>query len=128
MLTVLLSDLLGWLLQVPMAETAPTGAGQLWASQWPTDADFSGLVRRTGARTEARTSVPNSLVNPYLGLTERHRSRTCLASGYDAVLVLKTSWGTGPRRSAAEPSSEARLSYTCRCRCRRTCCRRSGRT
>ena len=34
--------------------------------------------------------------------TERHRSRTCLASGYDAVLVLKTSWGTGPRRSAAD--------------------------
>jgi hypothetical protein len=23
------------------------------------------------------------------GLTERHRSRTCLASGYDAVLVSK---------------------------------------
>jgi len=38
------------------------------------------------------------------GLTERHRSRTCLASGYDAVLVLKTSWGTGPGRSAAETS------------------------
>jgi len=36
------------------------------------------------------------------GLTERHRSRTCLASGYDAVLVLKTSWGTGPSRSAAD--------------------------
>jgi hypothetical protein len=35
-------------------------------------------------------------------LTERHRSRTCLASGYDAVLVLKTSWGTGPRRSVGE--------------------------
>src|SRR5947207_3030246 len=68
MLTVLLSDLLGWLLQVPMAETAPTGAGQLWASQWSTDADFSGLVRRTGARTEARTSVPNSLVNLVFGL------------------------------------------------------------
>jgi hypothetical protein len=34
--------------------------------------------------------------------TERHRSRTCLASGYDAVLVLKTSWGTGPSRSAAD--------------------------
>ena len=30
---------------------------------------------------------------------ERHRSRTCLASGYDAVLVLKTNWGTGPSRS-----------------------------
>src|SRR4051794_35792415 len=25
-----------------------------------------------------------------LGSAERHRSRTCLASGYDAVLVLKT--------------------------------------
>jgi hypothetical protein len=35
-------------------------------------------------------------------LTERHRSRTCLASGYDAVLVLKTSWGTSPCRSAAQ--------------------------
>ena len=34
--------------------------------------------------------------------TERHRSRTCLASGYDAVLVLKTSWGTSPGRSAGE--------------------------
>src|SRR6266480_936630 len=35
-------------------------------------------------------------------VTERHRSRTCLASGYDAVLVLKTSWGTGPGRSGGE--------------------------
>jgi hypothetical protein len=35
---------------------------------------------------------------------ERHRSRTCLASGYDAVLVLKTSWGTGPGRSDEELS------------------------
>ena len=34
--------------------------------------------------------------------TERHRSRTCLASGYDAVLVLKTSWGTSPGRSDAQ--------------------------
>jgi hypothetical protein len=34
--------------------------------------------------------------------TERHRSRTCLASGYDAALVLKTNWGTGPSRSARE--------------------------
>jgi hypothetical protein len=38
-------------------------------------------------------------------LTERHRSRTCRASGYDAVLVLKTSWGTGPSRSAADTTS-----------------------
>ena len=37
-----------------------------------------------------------------LWLTERHRSRTCLASGYDAALVLKTNWGTGPSRSARE--------------------------
>jgi hypothetical protein len=40
-----------------------------------------------------------------LPVTERHRSRTCLASGYDAVLVLKTSWGTGPSRSAADTTS-----------------------
>jgi hypothetical protein len=36
------------------------------------------------------------------GSTERHRSRTCLASGYDAVLVLKTNWGTGPSHSTAD--------------------------
>jgi hypothetical protein len=35
-------------------------------------------------------------------LTERHRSRTCPASGYDALLVLKTSWATGPGRSVTE--------------------------
>src|SRR6476469_2787920 len=40
--------------------------------------------------------------NTCLLLTERHRSRTCLASGYDAVLVLKTSWGTSPGRSAKQ--------------------------
>lgn len=39
-------------------------------------------------------------------LTERHRSRTCLASGYDAVPVLKTGRGTGPGRSGEEPRSD----------------------
>ena len=38
----------------------------------------------------------------YSGRPRRHRSRTCLASGYDAVLVLKTNWGTGPSRSARD--------------------------
>src|SRR4029077_13333785 len=43
--------------------------------------------------------------------TERHRSRTCLASGYDAALVLKTNWGTGPSRSGGEltDGSKARM-------------------
>jgi hypothetical protein len=42
-------------------------------------------------------------------LTERHRSRTCLASGYDAVLVLKTSWGTSPGRSVPQRNGATEL-------------------
>jgi hypothetical protein len=33
----------------------------------------------------------------FRGSTERHRSRTCLASGYDPVLVLKTSGSCSDR-------------------------------
>src|SRR5262245_14953495 len=37
-------------------------------------------------------------------LTERRRSRTDPAWGYHALLVLKTSWATGPGRSAGSVS------------------------
>ena len=46
------------------------------------------------------------------GPTERHRSRTCLASGYDAVLVLKTVLVSGMtphgQRDSDVPHSGAR--------------------
>jgi hypothetical protein len=72
---------------------------------------FRLFVRSGSKRAKVRAKVlsraptvelftPLSLAQPLA--TERHRSRTCLASGYDAVLVLKTSWGTGPRRSTAD--------------------------
>src|SRR2546430_4939214 len=52
------------------------------------------------ARQETR--VAKARLSLASGSTERQRSRTCLASGYDAVLVLKTSWGTVPSRSVAD--------------------------
>ena len=53
--------------------------------------------------SSAATSIASQTFPTFLTLnSERHRSRTCLASGCDAVLVLKTSWGTGPGRSAAQ--------------------------
>jgi hypothetical protein len=48
-------------------------------------------------------------------LTERHRSRTCPASGYDASLVLKTSWATGPGRSVAECIPRGSDARACAC-------------
>ena len=51
------------------------------------------------------TLVPIPALKSVFLETERHRSRTCLASGYDAVLVLKTSWGTSPGRSDAQGNS-----------------------
>jgi len=52
--------------------------------------------------TRSRIMPSVSLQRDAFCSTERHRSRTCLASGYDAVLVLKTSWGTGPSHSTAD--------------------------
>ena len=41
-------------------------------------------------------------------MTERRQSRTDLPPGYDGVPVLKTGWGTGPRRSAGHATSAQR--------------------
>ena len=65
--------------------------------------DFKALdpffrIIEKGLNGIALTLIPRGRLWP----TERHRSRTCLASGYDAALVLKTNWGTGPSRSARE--------------------------
>ncbi len=45
------------------------------------------------------------------GSAERHRSRTCLASGYDAVLVLKTSGSRPEGSSSAQLSAGHPLSF-----------------
>ena len=53
-------------------------------------ADSSGL-QRTNESVQpgcSQAQIPHR--DAGFGSTERHRSRTCLASGYDAVLVLKT--------------------------------------
>jgi hypothetical protein len=54
---------------------------------------------------DGATPISFARTSEIFAFTERHRSRTCLASGYDAVLVLKTSWGTGPGRSALNISA-----------------------
>jgi hypothetical protein len=61
----------------------------------------SGMITSSTLSATHRITAPITGSRTF-GSTERHRSRTCLASGYDAVLVLKTSWGTGPSRSAAD--------------------------
>jgi hypothetical protein len=40
---------------------------------------------------DGATLISFACTSEIFAFTERHRSRTCLASGYDAVLVLKIS-------------------------------------
>ena len=61
-----------------------------------------------GGRRTLRVALPFRYSPGSTIATERHRSRTCLASGYDAVLVLKTSWGTGPCRSDTQRNERPR--------------------
>jgi hypothetical protein len=83
------------------------GARQPRASRCLRQAVPSGLQRMNGEDCQRRGA---QIARNDAGFwsTERHRSRTCLASGYDAVLVLKTSWGTGPGRSDEELSRALR--------------------
>jgi hypothetical protein len=77
----------------------------------------SGSERlRAGKHTPRLLGTINlkRLLVRHFRLTERHRSRTCLPSGYDGSLVLKTSWATGPGRSARSVTTRVvRLRPSC---------------
>ena len=73
----------------PMTIRCRSGDGRL--------SRFLGSSNTDASPDNAKSRKPAWLAG--LRLTERHRSRTCPASGYDALLVLKTSWATGPGRS-----------------------------
>lgn len=80
-----------------ISQRPATTTGRYRAEPFRSGRQRSGLAGPVSAR-----ACRNPACTHGTRLAERHRSRTCLASGYDAVLVLKTSWGTGPRRSAAD--------------------------
>jgi hypothetical protein len=61
-----------------------------------------GRPCRARAPGIARSGDPAAGIPGQCMSTERRQSRTDLPPGYDGVPVLKTGWGTGPRRSASE--------------------------
>ena len=70
-------------------------AGERLQERFPADLSGEGLDYR-----RATSAVLKGLDHAKSGLTERRRSRTDPAWGCHALLVLKTSWATGPGRSA----------------------------
>ena len=66
-------------------------------------AAFTTSVGRTASRDK---SAPRA--EDVVSATERRRSRTYPAWGYQTSPVLKTGWATGPCRSAAKPRLRGR--------------------
>jgi len=91
-------------INVPMTLSCAAGSGYDLSLSVVQPEGFQFTMFGGGNASGQPTCGPFLAGSPRGRSTERHRSRTCLASGYDAVLVLKTSRGTGPGRSAADTS------------------------